>query len=229
MAQLPWAVVESRPVTFAKARLAAVKCAQELSEVLDNNATKSRVVSLLQDFIGALQECEANATIKEQIKHVPCVSLVKARGAVQIHPSFMGDALKGVYSYLANLLMQYNEDLGGIWLTCGKVRQMDECGYVTDGDSFGILSLRISLRLLVFTPRSGRMCGKVTKADPHRASLLVYGIFGVTARPDENDNLQAQELREGDTVDMEVSDVKILPKNKWVILSTTMGRVRVMS
>lgn len=92
MAQLPWAVVESRPVTFAKARLAAVKCAQgmitvclpqlkysELSEVLDNNATKSRVVSLLQDFIGALQECEANATIKEQIKHVPCVSLVKAR------------------------------------------------------------------------------------------------------------------------------------------------------
>ncbi|KAK1441816.1 hypothetical protein BgAZ_501480 [Babesia gibsoni] len=229
MAQLPWEVVESMPVTFSKARTVAEKCAYELSQVLENSAVKTRISSLLGAFIESMQECEANPVIKQNIKHVSCVSLVKARGVVQIHPSFMGNALKGVYSYLSNLLMQYNEELDGIWLSCGRVRQLDQVGYLTDGDNYGIMSLRVSMRILLFTPKAGNMCAKVTKAGQKRASLLIYGIFGVAARSEEEGNPSTPEIKEGDMVDVDVNDVKVLQKSKWIILSTTMERVKLLS
>lgn len=230
MAQLPWSVVESLPVTFHKARLSAKRCAQELSQVLENSAVKTRVVSLLEAFVDALEECEANEFIKQNVKHVPCLSVVKAKGVVQIHPSYMGDALKGVYYYLSHLLMQYNEDVNGIWLSFGKIKQVDKVGYLTDGDTYGIISLRISLRILLFTPQSGgNMFGKITKADPTRASLLVYGVFGVTVRRSETADGETPPIADGDLVDVKVTDVKVLQKNKWVILSTTMDNLKVIS
>ncbi|ORM40455.1 uncharacterized protein BXIN_1952 [Babesia sp. Xinjiang] len=229
MAQLPWRVLRSRPVTFAKARLAAERCSEDLSQLLDSHGTRTRVTSLLQAFIEALQECEANSYVRDSTKYVPCVKGFKVRGVVQIHPSFLGNPLKGVYVYLSNFLMQYNDYVGGIWLTCGKICQLDKYGYVTDGDCLGILSLRITVKLLVFVPQNGLMFGKVVRTLPERASLLVYGIFGVTVRSAEGSRDQANTLKEGDLVDADVDQVKILQKNKWVMLATSVDRVKVIS
>ncbi|CDR97695.1 hypothetical protein, conserved [Babesia bigemina] len=229
MAQLPWSVVTARPVTFGKARLAAEKCSQGIAQQIDNKPLKMRLTSMLQAFAEAMQECENSEELRNVTSHVPGMSMVKAKGVVQIHPSFLGNALKGVYTYLSNFLMQYNEELGGIWLTCGKIRQQDECGYVTDGDCFGVLSLSVTLKMVVFYPFSRSVIGKVARVSAHRASLLVYGIFGVTVRSVDEASEEHHELTEGSLVDVEVDDVKILPKNKWVMLATAVERVKLIT
>nr|BAN64434.1 hypothetical protein [Babesia bovis] len=62
-----------------------------------------------------------------------------------------------------------------------------------------------------------------------RASLLVYGMFGVTVRANEGLSDKTSKLSEGDLVEVDVTDVKVLQKNKWVMMSTTMDRINVIS
>ncbi|GFE53841.1 UPF0692 C19orf54 homolog isoform X1 [Babesia ovis] len=91
------ASVDSRPLAASDLRK---------GEIGSRTVSKgTRVTPLLQAFVEALEECEANAYIRDSTKHIPCMATVKAMGVVQIHPSFLGNPMKGAYAYLSNFLM----------------------------------------------------------------------------------------------------------------------------
>ncbi|UKJ90599.2 hypothetical protein MACJ_001533 [Theileria orientalis] len=233
MAQFSWTIVESKSASLHKALKAVEKCNHEISQTLYSSSHKTRILSQLDTFVNSLGEISGKSCFKDYLEELPSLFFIKATGVVQLHPSFLGNVNHGIYSYLSNFLMHYNEDFGGVWISCGSVKLLDYLGFLTSGDFQSIVSLRVSLRVLAFVPKLDIIIGKISRIRPQSISVLVYGIFNVAVKPEDLPKIkhdgssyklffEDKTVTENSLVTMKLLSVNILTKNKSLNLSAVL-------
>nr|PVC52166.1 hypothetical protein MACL_00000974 [Theileria orientalis] len=231
MAQFSWTIVESKSASLHKALKAVEKCNHEISQTLYSSSHKTRILSQLDTFVSSLREISEKSSFNDYFEELPSLFFIKATGVVQLHPSFLGNVKHGVYSYLSNFLMQYvasmlincsyNEDFGGVWISCGSVKPLDSLGFLTSGDFQSIVSLPVSLRVLAFVPKLDVII------------VLVYGIFNVAVKHEDLPKIkhdgssyklyfEEKTVTENSLVTMKLISVNILTKNKSLNLSAVL-------
>ncbi|UKK01869.2 hypothetical protein MACK_001222 [Theileria orientalis] len=221
MAQFSWTIVESKSASLHKALKAVEKCNHEISQTLYSSSHKTRILSQLDTFVNSLTEISEKSSFNDYFEQLPSLFFIKATGVVQLHPSFLGNVNHGVYSYLSNFLMHYNEDFGGVWISCGSVKLLDSLGFLTSGDFQSIVSLRVSLRVLTFVPKLDVII------------VLVYGIFNVALKPEDLPKIkhdgasyklyfEDKTVTENSLLTMKLISVNVLTKNKSLNLSAVL-------
>ncbi|BAM40418.1 uncharacterized protein TOT_020000675 [Theileria orientalis strain Shintoku] len=221
MAQFSWTIVESKSASLHKALKAVEKCNHEISQTLYSSSHKTRILSQLDTFVSSLREISEKSSFNDYFEELPSLFFIKATGVVQLHPSFLGNVKHGVYSYLSNFLMHYNEDFGGVWISCGSVKPLDSLGFLTSGDFQSIVSLPVSLRVLAFVPKLDVII------------VLVYGIFNVAVKHEDLPKIkhdgssyklyfEEKTVTENSLVTMKLISVNILTKNKSLNLSAVL-------
>ncbi|AFZ79686.1 RNA polymerase Rpb7, N-terminal domain containing protein [Theileria equi strain WA] len=234
MGQFSWTMLKSKPASLSKALKSGEKCIKEITRSLSSSAHKVRVLSQLESFIKSLQEIEASQGLGD-LENLPCLSFVQASGVIQLHPSFLGNVSSGIYSYLSNFLMHYDEDLKGVWVSCGNVKQLDSLGYLTSGDACGLVTFKVALKILVFIPKLDDIIGKINRMRPTSISVLIYGVFNATIKSEDvKDTIQydgtqyktvtGERIIDNDTIiPLKITNVTVLPKNRWVNLTAILN------
>ncbi|EAN32993.2 SHS2 domain found in N terminus of Rpb7p/Rpc25p/MJ0397 family protein [Theileria parva strain Muguga] len=236
MAQFSWKVIESKPASLHSVLESVEKCNNDISLCLHSSSHKTRILSQLETFLQSVREISEDPSFKQYIETLPSLEFLKTTGVVQIHPSYLGNVNSGIYAYLSNFLMHYNDDFSGVWISCGDIVPLDSLGYLTTGDYQGLVSLRISLRVLAFIPKLDVIIGKISRIRPRSISVLAYGIFNVSVKPEnlpeiKQENSEYSLVCNGKTVSenalltLQLIGVNVLKRNKWLNLSAKLHNV----
>jgi DNA-directed RNA polymerase subunit E'/Rpb7 len=107
---------------------------------------------------------------------------VNLKVAVSLLPSSLADVFKAIRANVYQLLMRYNESVGGVILSLSDVKFPDSaetCGRIVDEKPHVHFSL--TAKSVVFRPLPGSMLvGTVTKVASSHVGMLVYGIFNAS-------------------------------------------------
>eukprot|EP00375_Theileria_parva_P002596 XP_765276.1 hypothetical protein [Theileria parva strain Muguga] len=214
MAQFSWKVIESKPASLHSVLESVEKCNNDISLCLHSSSHKTRILSQLETFLQSVREISEDPSFKQYIETLPSLEFLKTTGVVQIHPSYLGNVNSGIYAYLSNFLMHYNDDFSGVWISCGDIVPLDSLGYLTTGDYQGLVSLRISLRVLAFIPKLDVIIVKPENLPEIKQENSEYSLV-----------CNGKTVSENALLTLQLIGVNVLKRNKWLNLSAKLHNV----
>ncbi|XP_952004.1 uncharacterized protein TA14700 [Theileria annulata] len=187
MAQFSWKVIDSKPATLHSSIESLEKCNNDISLCLHSSSHKTRILSQLETFLHSIREISQDPSFKQYIEPLPSLEFLKTT---------------------------YNDDFEGVWISCGDIVPLDSLGYLTTGDYQGLVSLRVTLKVLTFIPKLDVIIVKTENLPEIKQENNEYSLV-----------CNGRTVSENSLLTLQLTSVTVLKRNKWLNLSAKIHNV----